>query len=254
MSLGDLRSGVRAGLRLLERSQSTNDEARDWIAQGAEDGATVVADFQTRGRGRNGREWHAPPGVNLSISQVFLAPLEHLRLVPILGGLATRAAIADRLPPVFKVGIKWPNDILVLGFKIAGILTEALTDPQPAAVLGIGINVNTRAKQFPGELRRPAASLRMLAGKNFSRAVLLENLLQRIERYRKIWRESPRSLVAEFADNCVTLGKRVLVHPPGREPFEATACAIAADGSLLCTDAGDNEISVSAGDVDPLES
>jgi len=253
LSPGDLEPVPRAGLRLLQSTGSTNDEARAWIEHGASDGATVVADIQTQGRGRAGRSWHAPAGVNLSLSQVILAPPEHLRLVPVLGALCARAAIADHLPQFYKVGIKWPNDILVLGLKIAGILAELMTEPVMGAVLGIGVNVNTRSGQFPNDLRRPAASLRMLAGRNVARADLLDTLLRQIDSYRELWRTSPRLLVAEFAEHCITLGRRILVHPPGSEAFEATAHGIASDGALLCTDDDDNEITVTAGDVDPLD-
>ncbi len=252
MSSSDLASVSRDGLRVLDTTGSTNDEARAWIEQGASDGSTVVADVQTCGRGRAGRSWHAPAGVNLSLSQIFIAPPEHLRLVPIVGALAARAAIAAHLPCMYRVGIKWPNDILILNLKIAGILGELVPEPTMAAVLGIGVNVNTRSEQFPGDLRRPAASLRMLTGRKVARVDLLDTLLGQLDFYRELWRTSPRLLVAEFAGHCLTLGKRVLVHPPGGEAFEATAHGIAPDGILLCRDDHQNEIAVTAGDVDPL--
>jgi len=254
----DLAAGSRENLRVHQSVTSTNDVARDWVAGGAADAATVVADFQTRGRGRTGREWKSPPGAGLALSQVFFAPPESLRLVPLLGALAARAAIADHLPEVMPVGIKWPNDIQVLGFKVAGILTETVTPPgggrgQSAAVLGIGVNINTRATAFVKDLRRPAASLRMLCGRRIDRAAFLESLLLHLDAQRTRWGQTPRRLVSDFAEHCITLGRRVRVSPPGAEAYTATACGIDPGGCLLVEAEGGETVPVAAGDVDLLD-
>ena len=250
MTVMDLVELAEPRLRVLERTTSSNDEVRSWLERGGADGVTVIVDFQTRGRGRLGRSWSAPAGVNLNLSQGFRAPGESLRLLPVLGALAVRQAVARFLPPVLRVGIKWPNDIVVLGRKLAGILAESFSlGGGPAAVLGIGVNLNTAAGQFPTGLRRPAASLRMLGGRRVERAGFARELLDTLTDWRRVWRERPRRLVAEFAAHCITIGRRVRVEPPGREHFIGLACSVDPTGQLLVSDEQGATHLVTAGDV-----
>ncbi len=253
MSVSDLTALEHPNLKILSTTTSTNDAAREWLDSGAPDGATLVADFQTAGRGRLGREWHSPRGLDLTLSMIFKAPIESLRLVPLLGGLAVRAAVEEFLPPVIVPQIKWPNDIMAVGFKLAGILAELVNQPVSAAVLGLGINLNTRAEHFPDDLRRPAASLGMLCGHAIKRDLFLEALLFHLDAFRKIWFQTPRSLVRTFSANCLTLGKKVRVAPPGRDPFEATASGVDPFGTLLVVDRKGATIPVEAGDVDLVD-
>lgn len=246
----DLSALAGPRLRVYDRSTSSNDEVRAWLEAGGGDGVTAVVDYQTRGRGRLGRQWVAPAGVNLNFSQGFLAPTESLRLLPLLGALAVRRMAMFFLPPVLPVGIKWPNDIVVLGHKLAGVLAESfpLAGGQ-AAVLGIGVNVNTLTGQFPAALRRPAASLRMLGGRLVDRVTCARELLADIAYWRRIWRERPRRLVAEFADHCVTIGRWVRVETPGGRQIFGRACGVDRWGHLLVEDNHDTTHLVQTGDV-----
>jgi len=253
VSVSDLTTLDKPNLKVLSTTTSTNDAAREWLNSGAPDGATLVADYQTAGRGRLGRQWHSPRGLDLTLSMIFIAPIESLRLVPLLGGLAVRAAVEEFLPPVIVPQIKWPNDILASGFKLAGVLAELISQPVSAAILGIGVNLNTRAGDFPADLRRPAASLGMLRGKAVKRDQFLESVLFHLKAYRKMWFQTPRSLVTTFSANCLTLGKKVKVSPPGREPFEATASGVDPFGTLMVVDRKGTTIPVEAGDVDPVD-
>jgi BirA family transcriptional regulator, biotin operon repressor / biotin---[acetyl-CoA-carboxylase] ligase len=134
----------------LRRTDSTNERARELASAGAPHGALVTAAEQTAGRGRQGRTWTAPPGRALLLSLVLR--VEQPALVPLAAGVATAETVGDH------ARIKWPNDVLVEGHKIAGILVEGR--PQEGwVVLGIGLNVAIRPDDFPPELRDSAGTL-----------------------------------------------------------------------------------------------
>jgi BirA family biotin operon repressor/biotin-[acetyl-CoA-carboxylase] ligase len=134
----------------LRRTDSTNERARQLASAGAPHGTLVTAAEQTAGRGRQGRIWTAPPGRALLLSLVLR--VEQPALVPLAAGVATAETVGDH------ARIKWPNDVLVEGRKVAGILVEGR--PQEGwAVLGIGLNVAIRPDDFPPELRDSAGTL-----------------------------------------------------------------------------------------------
>lgn len=158
---------------------STNEEARRLIKKGAGEGLVVVADMQTKGRGKPGSSWFSPKG-NLYFSAVvkpFKNPKD-LAPVTLVGALAARAMInkISKLPVV----IKWPNDLRVHGEKIGGILTERISAGY--LIIGIGINVNTGKRQFPKELKRQATSLKIESGRKFSLEVCLKVILRELDR------------------------------------------------------------------------
>ncbi|MDX1531042.1 MAG: biotin--[acetyl-CoA-carboxylase] ligase, partial [Rhodothermales bacterium] len=161
---------------------STNAEALTWAADGAAEGALVVAEAQTAGRGRLGRTWEAAPGRNLLVSLVLrpALPPERLGLVPLAAGLAVAEAVEAAVPPLCP-RLKWPNDLLLGGRKACGVLLEGRTGGRaPSAVaLGIGLNVNQTA--FPDALAERATSLHLEAGRPVERAALLAALLERLE-------------------------------------------------------------------------
>jgi BirA family biotin operon repressor/biotin-[acetyl-CoA-carboxylase] ligase len=150
----------------------------------APEGALVVAEEQTAGRGRLGRRWFAPAGTSLLCS-LQLRPDTPTERLPELTGVAARAcaetiAALTGLAPV----LKFPNDLLVGGRKVAGILAEAR---EGRVVLGIGINVNVPADELPAEVDRPATSLLVETGHELDRAELLAELLERLERRYDVW-------------------------------------------------------------------
>ena len=225
-------------VRRLKETASTNDAAKKWAEAGAPDGAVVTADHQTAGRGRLGRSWHSPPGVNLYLSRIYRASFD---LLPLQGALAVREAVQAYLPPDLTAAIKWPNDILVNEYKLAGILCELSGD---TAVVGIGINVNTTG--FPKDLRRPASSLRLLTGAEQDRDAVLKTVLDRLDH----WRENTDLVIKNFTNHCITLGREVTVTLPGREPLNGTALRLNDRGALIVKDQSDVEHAVEAGDVD----
>ena len=175
-----LPGGRLAGpLRAYRSLASTQTLARAWAATGAPEGAVVVADYQTAGRGRHGRPWTAPSGTALLFSVVLRPRLPVARWPEI--PLAAGCAIAEGLETVAPVSakLKWPNDALVGGRKVAGTLAEGVAGTPPLVILGIGVNVLQRDWDWPPYLAGTAGSLASL-GAPVARETLLAALLGRL--------------------------------------------------------------------------
>ncbi len=158
---------------------STQDIARDEALAGAPAGTAVITDHQTAGRGRRGRTWTDPPGTALMFSYVARPrrALAELGALPLVAGIA----IAERLPG--RPRVRWPNDLVVDGGKVAGILVEAVTPPDgdPFAIIGVGINANLTAEQLPTTDRLPATSLRIATGEEVDRAALFHEVAAHLD-------------------------------------------------------------------------
>lgn len=173
-------------LHFFESTGSTNPDAKRFAEEGEPHGTTVVADRQTAGRGRRGRSWESPAGRSIYFTIVVrpkFAP-DRASMVTLVMALSVAEAIQEitGLDP----GIKWPNDIVVNGKKVVGILTEMSMTPEmneiQFLVAGVGINVNQAGpEEFPEEIRGTATSLQIEAGRQFDRAALLERILARFE-------------------------------------------------------------------------
>src|SRR5918994_5648547 len=170
-----LRGRFGRDYRFVERTPSTQRLLDD-----AAEGAVAVAEEQTEGRGRLGRSWHARPGTSVLISVLLEPPVASERLPELT--LVAGAACAEAIATVTGLtpSIKRPNDVLVDGRKVAGILAEARDG---RVVLGIGINVNVAENELPTETTAAAGSLSLAAGREVSRAELLAELLLRLERH-----------------------------------------------------------------------
>lgn len=239
--------------RCFDEVGSTQDIARDWALADppAPEGAIVIAESQTAGRGRQGRRWHSPPGGALLVSTIYrpaLAPA-HMQRVTMAAGLA----LADVLRPLLgdAFALKWPNDGLVRGRKLCGILCEAtwLGDRLAAVVMGIGLNVC--ADFGGGDLAAVATSLETALGRPVSRVALLAALLPRLDHW--VARAAESAIVAAWRAQLGTLGKRVTVYTaPGPFPspsYGGVAEDVDEAGALLVRlDSGDVR-RVLAGDV-----
>lgn len=169
--------------RGFETTGSTNTEALRWARVGAPEGALVIAEHQTAGRGRLGRPWTDTSGQGLLFSVVLRPslPPDRLGLITLAGGVAVAEAVGAWTAPV-EPRIKWPNDVLIDGQKCCGMLLESSLDgPIPLVVLGIGLNVNQDA--FPEMLADRATSLRLETGRFVPRPALLARLLERLEHW-----------------------------------------------------------------------
>jgi BirA family biotin operon repressor/biotin-[acetyl-CoA-carboxylase] ligase len=176
-----LPGGRFAGpVRAYRSLTSTQTVARAWSAEGAPEGAVVLADHQSEGRGRQGRRWTAPPGTALLFS-VILRPALPLARWPEIP-LAAGCAVAEGLEAVAPVSatLKWPNDVLVDGWKLAGILAEGAAGVASHVVLGIGVNVSQRDADWPTDLAGRARSLAGF-GRSVSCAELLTVILARLD-------------------------------------------------------------------------
>ena len=221
-------------LHCSEELPSTNDRARELADTGAAHGEVVVAESQTAGRGRRGRAWASPAGRNLYLS-VILRPNLPPQRAPELTLVASVAACDACRKAGVEAGIKWPNDLLVGGRKVAGILTELSAEPDLVhwVVLGIGVNLNSGSGDFPADLRGVATSLSIERGQPVPRALFAAALLSELEQWldrhaadgfgpvREAWRE-----------RSVTLGREVRVDADGGE-ISGVAEDIDASGALL---------------------
>jgi BirA family biotin operon repressor/biotin-[acetyl-CoA-carboxylase] ligase len=233
-----------------EEVGSTNDEAKALADAGAEHGEVVVAERQTEGRGRRGRTWISPPRRNVAFSVVLrpdeLPPTRAPELT-----LVAAVAVCDALRHSgVEAGIKWPNDLLVKGRKIAGILTElsAEADRVHWVVLGVGVNVNARREDFPAELRGEATSLLLERGQPVPRALFLAACLTGLEDwYDRHAEEGLEPILAAWKERSVTLGRQVSVRTDGGEVV-GTAEDLDLDGALLVRTA-EGLTRVSSGDV-----
>jgi BirA family biotin operon repressor/biotin-[acetyl-CoA-carboxylase] ligase len=230
---------------------STNDEARRLAGEGAPEGTLVITDYQTRGRGRLDRRWVAPRGSSLLMSVIFRPGLaaHQVQRLTMICGLAVAGAI--ELQTGLRAGLKWPNDVVIAGGKVGGILTEIGLEGERVefAVVGIGLNVNLDPALLPADLPMPASSLGHALGTGVARLPLLWALLSKIEeRYSAL--RAGQSPHEEWEGRLVTLGKPVTVSGTG-SILEGTAEGVDADGALLVRLADGRLEKVLAGDVAP---
>ncbi len=239
-------------LRYLAETDSTNRQAVAAAEAGAAEGLVIVAEEQSAGRGRLGRTWVSPPGVNLYLSVLLRPPLPPYGApqLTFLSALAVARAIEalSGLQPT----LKWPNDVLIDGAKVAGLLNEmsAESDQIRYVVLGIGVNLNMTADQFPADLRAPATSLLLAGGRPVSRAAFCRELLEQLDAlYDEFLRRGPAPVMAAWEARCDLVGRAVVVDGRGAPPLRGVVAGIAADGALLLTLADGSTERVLAGDV-----
>lgn len=182
---------ARENIEYFYETDSTNIRARALAHEGAPEGTLVVAESQVQGRGRRGRTWYSPPACGIYMS-VILRPRVQPHEAPQLT-LMTAVAMAETLMELADLpfAIKWPNDILVNGKKISGILTEMALemDQVDYVIVGLGLNVNTPAEAMADEIHEIATSLLMLTGKTFSRVEILRNFLKKLEDYYALFQD-----------------------------------------------------------------
>jgi BirA family transcriptional regulator, biotin operon repressor / biotin---[acetyl-CoA-carboxylase] ligase len=211
---------------------------------GMADGTAVVADYQRLGRGRRGRRWDAVPGTSLLVS-ILVRPRLAARDRPLLS-FAAAVAVAGALERLVPVAprLKWPNDVLVGGRKIAGILLECRAAAPDAAVVAVGIGVNLRQREFPSDLETRATSLFLAAGVDVERDQALTAVLDEFGPWRaRLEREGFAPVRERWLELAETIGRRVTV-----DGVDGTAVDLAGDGALVVDD-GATRHRVVAGEV-----
>ncbi|MBI2861709.1 MAG: biotin--[acetyl-CoA-carboxylase] ligase [Chloroflexi bacterium] len=242
----------RFGRRIvyLETTGSTNDVARELATTGAEEGTLVLAEEQTAGRGRLGRRWLAPPHSSLMMSVIFrppLAPAQTFRLT-MLSGVCAAQAISQVTE--FTCRLKWPNDLIVGGRKVGGILGEAAfaAGRLDFAIVGWGINVNLDVAAIP-ELVGVATSLSHELGRPVSRFALLQQILQQLEAwYPYLPPQQPDRLFAAWREGLETIGQIVRVDWAANYA-EGRVVGVSEEGALMLETPSGEILTISAGDV-----
>ncbi|MCJ7502815.1 MAG: biotin--[acetyl-CoA-carboxylase] ligase [Acidobacteriia bacterium] len=232
------------------RTDSTNNVALELAAQGAEHGTVVVAEEQTAGRGRLGRDWYSEKSSGIYASIILRPPLAPAAasVLTLLAGVAVHQAV--RSTTGLPVDIRWPNDLLINGKKVCVILTEmsAELDRLHAVVLGIGLNVNHR--EMPANLKQIATSLRMEGRKIYSRAQILAALLKELEKKYRLLLDAGSAAIAQAwaAASSYAEGKRIRVLS-GSDEFAATTAGLEPNGALRIRREDGREESLVSGEI-----
>lgn len=222
-------------IRVFEQTTSTNDVVEKLARDGVKEGVVVFAESQTKGRGRLGRVWTSPARKGLWFSILLrpdLRPQETTQLT-VAAAIALWRAIHEETG--LRPEIKWPNDILIRGKKVVGILTElsAELDRVKHVTLGVGVDVNLAANEFPVELRKIATSLRIESGKPVCRADLATAILRELDSaYARVCAGKFAEVADEWEEHCTTIGQRVVISI-GERKIRGRAESLDDDGALL---------------------
>jgi BirA family biotin operon repressor/biotin-[acetyl-CoA-carboxylase] ligase len=219
-------------VRVLAETASTNVVAADAARDGAEEGLVVVAEHQGAGRGRLGRAWVSPPRAGLTLS-VLLRPQvrdpAEWGWLPLLAGVAVTRALREQAD--VHAELKWPNDVQIDGRKVAGILSESVGDDRGGVVVGIGLNVTTRADELPEGVE--ATSLALAGASTTDRSVVLRAVLRALGAAYDGWHVEPEPQRAAYREVCATLGRRVRLELPDGRSVTGTADAVDDTGRLV---------------------
>ena len=228
---------------------STNTKAKELAESGHPTGTLVVSEQQTAGRGRRGRSWESPSGIGIFMTLMLKPDINpnNASMLTLVTALATARALR-RVADVPAL-IKWPNDLVVNGKKICGMLTEmsAQFDYINNIVIGIGINVHNEA--FPEEIAETASSLLLECGHRFHRADIIEAFLEEFEEAYEVYlkTEDMEGLQEDYNELLVNMNRQVRVLDP-KEPFEGKAMGITKKGELI-VDTWESRKLVSSGEV-----
>ncbi|WP_336880650.1 biotin--[acetyl-CoA-carboxylase] ligase [Rhodococcus globerulus] len=255
----DSGSDARAFWNRLDVVESTGSTNADLLARASDPGAdrhVLIAEYQESARGRHARTWVSPAQAQISMSVLLGMPglnLADMGWLPLLTGIA----VVDALRTVAEVPaeLKWPNDVLIGDKKVAGILAEvARTTPEPAVVVGIGLNVSLGAEELPVPT---ATSLLLENAETVDRDTLVRALARELARQFRGWENSgwdTGALAAEYRERCGTLGKRVRAVLPGDKEVFGTATDIDTSGRVVIEieGSGGETFAVAAGDITHL--
>jgi BirA family transcriptional regulator, biotin operon repressor / biotin---[acetyl-CoA-carboxylase] ligase len=229
---------------------STNRVALELGHAGEPEGAVILGEEQTAGRGRSGRGWHSERAAGIYVTLLLrpkLAPVQ-APLLTMMAGLSAHTAIQTQTG--LSVDLKWPNDLLIGGKKVGGILTEMHAEPAQVRFVIVGMGLNVNQERFPAELAASATSLRVASGQKQSRLELLVRLLREFERdYNDFLSEGPAAVIERFTRaSSYAQGKRVRVSN-GKENFTGTTAGVGPEGLLQVKRDSGQVMTVIAGDV-----
>jgi BirA family transcriptional regulator, biotin operon repressor / biotin---[acetyl-CoA-carboxylase] ligase len=232
------------------KTDSTNRVAMELGYAGEPEGTVVMAEAQTAGRGRSGRTWHSERGTGLYFTVLLRPRLSPAQapLLTMLAGVSAHAAVAAQTGLIPE--LKWPNDLLLNGKKLGGILTEMHAEPNQVRFVIVGIGINVNQEKFPAELSSIATSIRKESGRSSFRLELLVRLLTQFESdYNRFLREGPSFVIDRFESvSSFARGRRVRVNT-GVETYLGTTSGLSPEGLLLVARDNGPLTTVIAGDV-----
>ncbi|MBT2760695.1 biotin--[acetyl-CoA-carboxylase] ligase [Paenibacillus sp. ISL-20] len=256
LSVEQLTSGMTSQyfgkpLKLLDKTTSTQEDARQLAEEGATEGTLVISEEQTGGRGRMGKKFHSPRGKGIWMSLVLRPkqPLHLTQQLTLLTGVAVCRAITKCAG--VQTDIKWPNDILFQGKKVCGILLESATEDERVryCIAGIGISANLKESDFPEELRGVATSIRMAGGATVNRTELIKSIMAEMEVLYELYNEQGFEPIASLWEALSgTVGREVQVQT-ARDRFSGIATGLNRDGALLVRNQDDELIPVYSGEI-----
>ncbi|MEA1899486.1 MAG: biotin--[acetyl-CoA-carboxylase] ligase, partial [Thermodesulfobacteriota bacterium] len=241
----------RKNIICLKETDSTNTRAKELAAQGAPEGTLVIAEKQTKGRGRRGRNWFSPPGGGIYFSLILrpaMPPGETPRIT-----LMTAVVLAETLISLVKLNlrIKWPNDILVNRKKLAGILTEISTEMDAVnyIVVGLGMNVNMQFENFPSEIKKKATSILIETGKQFPRVRFIQHYLIMYEKYYDMFKKNDfEPIMKRWKELADIIGNQIKVDVLGKTHI-GKVIDVDDDGVLILKDDQGRLQRIFSGDV-----
>lgn len=244
----EIKSGLKTNrvgqnIKYVHETDSTNNEAKRFSDMA--DGTLFVAQMQTGGKGRLGRQWSSPEGEGIWMSLLLkpdIIPGEAPEIT-LIAGLAVCRALKD-----FGAQIKWPNDVVINGKKICGILTEMSAEIERVSYIVCGIGINVNIAEFPEDLREKAASLYTVTGERHNRTEIIRRVLEEFEPlYDEYLKNRLKNIIPEYKSASVNIGKRVsVIHGDSR--IIGTATDITESGHLV-VDTETGQITVSSGEV-----
>lgn len=241
-------------IRVYETLLSTNETARDLALSGAEDGCVVIADSQSGGRGRRGRPWSSPAGLNIYTSIILRPDIPPARAPQLT--LMSAVALAETVNMLLaddgvRAEIKWPNDILLQGKKCAGILTEMKSAGTGIefVVIGIGLNLNLRKESMDISISDLATSLYIESGREFSRPEVAQFLYSAIENWYKRYLDEGFSPVREAWNRLSGIYGRHVRAASGNGYEKGMALGVDEEGALLLEGETGRVIRITAGDA-----
>ena len=246
-------NSVRLGSEILvfDAVSSTNDLAKQYLEEGATEGLVLMSESQTSGRGRMGRSWVSSPGIGIYMSAILKPRIQPQRLpqLTLVAGLAAVQAINEFTK--HKAQLKWPNDILLNGKKLCGILCEyhPITNGEAGVIVGIGVNANHSPADFPDDLRPSATSLGIETGNPVDRQALASALIRHLDReYDAFLRDGAPAIISQWTENSDMFGKKIAV-TRGGSVIHGTALGLDPQGRLLIRTQQGEELACDSGEV-----
>lgn len=230
---------------------STNDEAKKLAAQGAPHGTVIIADHQTKGRGRMGRTFQSAGGKGIYLSVILRPDCKPERLMHLTCAVAVAMCDAVEAACGVRPGVKWINDLILQNRKLGGILTEMSLKADGSvnyAVVGVGINCSQTEEDFPEELRTIAISLETALQKSVSRHILAAEMVRSLETMARELLSRQYMTMDIYRSDCVTIGKDVMVHSPAGN-FQGRAVDVDGDGALVVRYIDGTMHSIQSGEV-----